>query len=276
MITTVIFSKDRACQLEFLLRTLMHNKFGNISQDFFILYKGSTPDFDDGYNKLQEMTNNIAWIDEDDFQSDTIDIIKNAQDYICFFVDDNLMYRQCDYDAKYIVSVLTQVEGAGCFSLRLGLNTTIQDPYSNKKVNKMPDFTKIQVDGYSDSLAWQWTTLPLNNFSYPFSVDGHIYNTDLILNSLDYEFDTPNALEGRFDAKNIPPVMFCGTRSCIINNPMNLVGSSQNKAGVWHGMTLEELNTGFLDDKILQPTKTYSVEDFVGCHQELEMKLVKI
>jgi hypothetical protein len=252
----------------------MYNQFGKISQDFFILYKATTPEFEAGYAKLQNMTGNIAWIDDDDFQSDTIEILKAAKEHVCFFVDDNLMYRSCNYTGEYIEALMTQVNHAGCFSLRLGRNTTIQDPYSKMPVRPMPNFIEVQVEGWPNSLAWQWNHLPKNNFGYPFSVDGHIYNTQLVLDSLDYEFDTPNAFEGRFDANKIPEVMFCGQRSCVINNPINLVGSSENKAGVWYGKSLEELNTAFLDGKFMYPAREYRNEEFVGCHQELEMTLV--
>lgn len=274
MITTLIFSKDRACQLEFLLRTLMYNQFGKISQDFFILYKATTPEFEAGYAKLQTMTGHIVWIAEQNFEDDTKNILNNAKDHICFFVDDNLMYRGTHLNEAYIEALMTQVEGAGCVSLRLGHNTIVQDPYSGAKVQPMPNFVQLEVEGQRPVLAWKWTDLPANNFGYPFSVDGHIYNTDIVLNALDYEFDTPNAFEGRFKAQNIPAVMFCEQRSCIVNNPMNLVGSSQNKAGVWHGKSLEELNTAFLNDYVLQPAREYAINEFVGCHQELETILI--
>ena len=274
MITTLIFSKDRACQLEFLLRTLMYNQFGRISQNFSILYIATTPEFQVGYDKLIAMTDRINWVPETDFEANTKQILSEAGEHTCFFVDDNVMYRQCNYNGAYIEAIMTQVEHAGCFSLRLGRNTTIQDPYSQAPVRPMPDFIEVQIEGWPNSLAWQWNHLPKNNFGYPFSVDGHIYNTQLVIDSLDYDFDTPNAFEGRFDANKIPKIMFCGQRSCIVNNPMNLVGSSQNKAGVWYGKSLEELNTAFLDGKLMYPAREYRNEAFVGCHQELEMTLV--
>ena len=61
--------------------------------------------------------------------------------------------------------------------------------------------------GYDDYFYyWNWTNLGHihTNFGYPFSVDGHIYKTKNILDHIStYEFDTPNALEGRFKKESL-------------------------------------------------------------------------
>ena len=269
MITTIIFSKDRACQLDLLLRSIQQN-FQHITSDIKILYKATTPEFEAGYdllfNKCDDIYVRRQQEDEDQFQKDTLGLIGLSNDYICFFVDDNVVYRQPEVFGYQIVQIMEQIEDAGCFSLRLGKNTIVQDPYSGKPVNPMPQF--MTIGGYI--LAWDWTTLPLNNFSYPFSVDGHIYSKQLLRDSLDYQFDTPNAFEGRFPMNRIPQGMFCLTHSCVVNNPLNLVGSSQNKAGVWYGHTLEDMNEQYLAGK--QINLQFLCENkIVGCHQEMKI-----
>ena len=272
MISTLIFSKDRACQLDLLLRSIKQN-FSHISSDIWILYKSTTADFERAYDLLFSRHDDLGIRRQrngpKEFQLDTKALIRLMKsDYVCFFVDDNFVYQPPNTFGNQVEHVMNSIEEAGCFSFRLGLNTTVQDPYSKAPVNKMPEFTVINDTVW----AWDWTTLPLNNFSYPFSVDGHVYSKRVVLDALDYEFDTPNAFEGRFPPNRIPRGMFCLKQSCVVNNPLNLVGSSQNKAGVWHGKSLEELNNAYLNGQQISLQKLCHNE-VVGCHQEMEIEL---
>jgi len=128
-----------------------------------------------------------------------------------------------------------------------------------------------QIDDTEWSLMWDWTTIPPNNFGYPFSVDGHIYNTDMILQAIDFDFDTPNAFEGRFPPAKIAKYLFCLKQSSVVNNPLNLVGSSQNKAGMFYDHSLEELNQAYLSDKRINLNHICK-NTIVGCHQEMEIQ----
>lgn len=272
MISTIIFSKNRACQLDLLLRSIEKN-FGNISKDIWVLHYSDTPDFRLAYQKVINNFPGVAWWTQlsDSFQKDTMTLLGRAKKYVCFFVDDNIVYRKPEIHGDVIEKMMDEFEDAGCFSLRLGLNTTIQDPYSKTPIAKMPYFVDFRLPQNINVLSWDWTSIPMSNFSYPFSVDGHIYNTQLVQDSLDYEFDTPNAFEGRFVHSRIPSAMFCLPQSSVVNNPINLVGSSQNKAGVWHGHSLEELNQAYLDDRRIQLEVT---EKILGCHQEIPISYV--
>ena len=44
----------------------------------------------------------------------------------------------------------------------------------------------------------------------------------------------------------MPKFMSCPIESVVVNSPINLVGSSQNSAGLKYGVPLEELNDMFL------------------------------
>lgn len=267
MITTLIFSKDRACQLELLLRSI-HKNFSHISSQINVLYTYTSSDFKSGYNKLQSEYTDINWVEQNNFKNDTLTILKDScQKHVCFFVDDNIVYDAPNTYGNQVSYILENVEEAGCFSFRLGKNTTIQDPYINKKVDPMPIFYSFGL-----FLVWDWTAQPYNNFGYPFSVDGHVYNTKLILDTIEtYSFETPNALEGRFPAFRIPRAMFCMPKSSVVNNPLNLVGSSENKAGIFYPHSLEELNQLFLNGKRID-LDSLCKNDIVGCHQEMEIK----
>ena len=120
-------------------------------------------------------------------------------------------------------------------------------------------------------IVWDWTRLqPHTNFAYPFSVDGHIYKTEQVLQMLTYDFDTPNGLEGsgKFDV-DLPPFMACFDQSVVVNSPVNIVGSSANSAGKKYGMELEELNDLFLSGHAID-LDSMDFSDVRGCHQEIQ------
>ena len=60
--------------------------------------------------------------------------------------------------------------------------------------------------------------------------------------------------------------------SAVVNNPLNLVGSSQNRAGEWWGHSLVALNTAFLNGNEIDLGHLCQ-NDIKGCHQEMEIKL---
>lgn len=268
MISTIIFSKNRACQLDLLLRSIEQN-FTHISNDIRIIYTHTDSEFEKGYSKLVDKFPNYIWYEQVDFQKDTLFALSQCKKHVCFFVDDDIVYNTPNIYGNQIEHLMTNIEDAGCFSFRLGLNTVIQDPYSKKRIPKLPNFIACGI-----FLAWDWTQQTYNNFGYPFSVDGHVYNTQLISEvAQDFKFNTPNAFEGCFPAKQIPRGMFCLTQSCVINNPINLVGSSENNAGHWWGHTLKELNDEFLSGKTID-LESLCKNEIVGCHQEMKIKLI--
>ena len=276
MISTLIFSKNRACQLDLLLRSINEN-FTHISNDIRIIYTYTDSEFEKGYSKLIDKFPDCIWYEQVDFQKDTMFALSQSKEHVCFFVDDNVVYNKPNIFGYQIEYLINNIEEACCFSFRLGLNTITQAPYANPPrildIKQIP-FAEILADD-KQILGWLWNKLPTygNNFGYPFSVDGHIYNTKSIIDCLDYEFDTPNALEGRFPIKKLKPAMLCLTKSCVVNNPINLVGSSNNDAGHWWGHTLEELNTNFIKGKIINLASIYK-NKIVGSHQEMEIELI--
>lgn len=283
MITTLIFSKDRACQLDLLLRSIYKN-FTHISIDINVLFKATNDEFMDGYNKLKSKFATVDFWQENDFQQDTIKLIEDGSEYTCFFVDDDIIYRKPELRNQHIEALFNHVSLFGCFSFRVGLNTTVQNPYTNPptqiKINHPMTSVDIEdTEANNDNqsaLVWDRRSVPPagNNFGYAFSVDGHIYDKNVLLNALStYEFDTPNALEGCFPVSYIPVGMGCLRQSALVNNPINLVGSSQNKAGRWWGHSLEELNAAFLAGKEIDLDHLCKNE-VRGCHQEMEIQLV--
>src|SRR3990170_6252117 len=83
-INTIIFSKNRACQLELLLHSL------NIPAT--VLYTHS-PEFKAGYSQVKKMYTAVKFVRETDFRKQLIDLVTRGGKYVLFLVDDDVMIR---------------------------------------------------------------------------------------------------------------------------------------------------------------------------------------
>ena len=296
MISTIVFSKNRACQLDFLLASLIQND--NELFDISVLYEHSNESFEAGYSKLMGKYPFLNWVQETDFQKDTTDLIKKGGDLVCFFVDDNILYRKIEVDED-IITKLFDNRDIFCLSLRLGANTIIQNEYTMQEC-----VIPLRGEFVNETfLVWNWLAqcehcrAPITgNYAYPFSVDGHIFKKSLVEKLLSESdkmdergvlivheavvFDTPNALEGRIWDKGgeinaMPKKMSSVQESMVVNIPLNLVGSSENMSGQKFGASLEELNQKYLEgsDPDLDNMDFSNIQ---GCHQEIQLKFKEV
>jgi hypothetical protein len=272
MISAIIFSKDRASQLDLLLDSI--DKNGSNLFDIHVIYTSSSESFQEGYNLLQGQRDYINWIKQEsppsDFREIVLSTIERSEEYVCFFVDDNILYRKIETTLESIDGMFRYFESESqqllCLSLRLGSNTSVQNEYKNT----MCPFPLELIEVDNLYAVWDWTMLPKQtNFAYPFSVDGHVYRRDQVLEMVTYDFDTPNGLEGsgKFSVL-LPNLMACFDDSALVNSPINIVGSSANKAGEKHGIGLEELNDLFLSGRSID-LESMDFSDVRGCHQEI-------
>jgi len=269
MLTTLIFSKNRACQLNLLLKSIQQNLPNFDLEDVCVLYTATTSRFFAGYEILEDSFPEVNFILQYDFEENTRAILHDANEYVCFFVDDNIIYRQSSLSPVMVSDFMSKVPVC-CISLRLGTNTTIQDQY-----HQVPAILPRTFFREGEFLVWDWSNCPPHgNFGYPFSVDGHIYKTTTVMDGLTFDFDTPNAFEGRYDVKHFENFMACIEHSILVNNPLNLVGSSNNNAGKFYGHTLEELNNKFLNYYTIDLNSIMET-NVIGCHQEIPMEFIK-
>jgi len=234
----IIFSKDRACQLDLLLRSITF-RFSYLPSRISILYTWSDEKFQKGYEKLQEKghISRIEWIRERDFATDLSRLVgqMNREDYVLFLVDDNVFYKPCD------ISTLLPV-----FSPK---HLFISLRCSRSFVRFKPPVFKTQ----HPYLEWKWNYAKKDRtkWNYPFSVDGHIFHVahmQKVLKAI--QFKAPNSLEGRMHryrhawwVKRIKYAI-APLEACVINNPLNKV---QTEGQTWHkDISVAELNTQYL------------------------------
>lgn len=290
-IACIIFSKDRASQLHLLLQSLQKNSNG-LFKDLSVIYTASTDQFAEGYDKLRKHfydTKGLDFVSESQyggFRSCLLNEVKvvqgNGNEHLCFFTDDDIFYRKLEKVNKR--NLLFAVENALaknetdalCYSLRLGSNVFIQDQYTRETNTNLPCVIQNQTIG------WNWASMARNdNFTYPMSVDGHIFRADKIRGFLPFlNFDNPNSLEAEMGNNCHEfvkyPTMLSNYVSLIVNTPLNRVQSTcENKAGEFHGVSPEQLNEWYLKDVILNLDDVDNVE-VIGCHQEIAMRVKNI
>ncbi|MFA5696161.1 MAG: hypothetical protein WC917_01710, partial [Bacilli bacterium] len=202
-IQTIIFSKNRACQLELLLRGL------NISST--VIYKADHG-FENGYNKIVQMYPKVNFVREKVFKEQLIECIDESIKYTLFLVDDDVSLGNFDENCKEFKE-FNENKNILCLSLRIG---------PNHRFGNIPTL---------DGNKWEWEQYRFNrnyhirNWGFPMSVTSHIFRTEDILPIIeDNEFKTPNFLEGVLN-DNCPnrPLMICLDEPIFINNMANQV-----------------------------------------------------
>lgn len=215
-ISTIIFSKNRACQLELLLRSL------NIPAQ--ILYT-CDPVFESGYDKLIKMYPTIDFVRETDFRSQLIEFLeKNSEEYVLFLVDDDVMIEPWAGNCPEFQEFKRNLEIIS-LSLRLA-----------------PDYQGAPV---IKNNTWNWQGLK-HDWGYPMSVSAHIFRKSDILPILVARiFSMPNDLE--IVLRTYPPakpLMICLNKPNFINVPVNLVQNKYRNRNM--GIPAEEINKKFL------------------------------
>ncbi len=261
----LIFSKDRAMQLDATLRSLQFHCSDLCSIQLTVLYKASTLAHQEQYHTLIAEHPLVEFIREIDFKSQVCAILKNY-DFVLFLVDDNLFVRA--FSLEQIVAAMKRSNDILGFSLRLGQNTVYC--YPARTSQQLPEFT--QHDGL---LKFDWTISELD-FAYPLEVSSTLYRVSDLLELLaQLPFSNPNTLEGwlanckeLFLAKRY---LLCYPYSITFCNPVNKVQHVfANRAGEDICHSADELSELFKDGYRI------AIEHYAGfipnaCHQEVKL-----
>jgi len=251
MINLIVFSRDRALQLDGLLRSIRQNC--DIFDRINILYKITDADHRKAYNILDGEYRGCNFIEEEDFERDSKSLFNDfTNTYTCFLVDDCIAHRKIkEIEKNYLFQTINDRDII--FSLRLGLD------------QRNAPRTIIQFDWSKEK----------GNFNYPLSVDGHIFRTSYINNLIKkFDFRNANKLEAGLQKfkEDAPPLMACFNESMIVSIPVNKVSDTSScSAGDKHSYPVEYLNKLFLEGKRLD----YDSMDFSnirGCHQEIKFE----
>lgn len=213
-IEVVIFSKDRACQLDALLRSM--DQFVKIEHRRNVLYTYSTNDFGHAYRKVSADYPGVNFFKEVSFKYDLLNILESAKHerrHILFLVDDIIFTRV--YAGGENIEAFNSNENILTISLRLGENITYCQV---RNINTVPH-------DFSQSNTWCWEKAHIGYWNYPMSVDGHIFRATDIVNLIEsLDFSNPSTLEATLACNAInKPLMIAEQEPFMVNLALNHV-----------------------------------------------------
>ncbi len=260
----IIFSRDRAAQLDLLLRSL--DRFAAPEETWAIVH-WSDDEFHAGYEQLEADHPGVRLMPEGtlggwDFERAVRWLLEAGGATTTFLCDDDVMFAPAPFSGHAEL----ELDELLCFSLRLGVNTTVQYPTGFPQIPPAVDLG-----------PWPWR-LADGDFSYPGSIDGHVFRTADLVELLDgATFPNPTALEcvladriaaGAIDRR---PLMWSYPHSVLVGVPVNRVSRQSNvRFGTVKRMSAELANAAYLRGQRLDLDRIdFSKVD--GAHTELEL-----
>ena len=264
----IIFSKNRACQLNLLLNSIDKNA-NNFFNNITVLYK-SDSEFISGYEQLKQQHNNICFRPEKNFSNDLLSLIDTYYVTTTLLVDDAVIYNNISQYKSLIETSIN--EEVICFSLRLGMNCNYSHP-ANLTYN-LGEYKDI-----GDIIEFDYTK-QTGDFNYPLSTDGHIFETKLLLGLLnEITFHNPNTLEANLqifkNSDKLPKKVLCFKESKLVSIPVNLVNDTfNNRNGLEFYMSEKELNEKYLNGDIID-LDSLNFTGINGPHKEIKYEFKK-
>ncbi|MBR8838294.1 MAG: glycosyltransferase family 4 protein [Stigonema ocellatum SAG 48.90 = DSM 106950] len=269
-INVVIFSKDRACQLELLLRSFKKYFTEWEHAEKTVVYKTDNHTLAQGYQLCQKLHPEFHYVSESatPFKQGTLNAINEDNALTMFLVDDIVFKEKFSLLEPEFQQFSNDLEIL-CLSLRL--HSGVNYCYATNHHVSVPQFRE---DG-----AWQWIGAE-GDWGYPMSLDGNIFSTPIIkFITENIQFYNPNTFEAlmAMNSKFLDntPFMLCyKENSKLLNIPANKV-QDMFPARFGNLVTPEELNQRFLNgERIL-------IEPFLGqkynaVHVELPYAFEKI
>lgn len=275
-IQLIIWSRDRACQVE----TLLHS-IETFAPDIFethLIYSCSGKDFYAAYDKLaEERDDHYIHLKVDGRgKSKLLELMEGWNNkQVALATDDTVLYIPIPAPPVQFM------EDCDIFSLRLGKNTIVQN-YATGEYQPILQSYDVEfygpyafgdLDKNPSAVVYAWNFLnyhPHCNYGYPFGLDMHVYNKSMLLPIVERcSFDKPNELETELFKfrSHINPRMKCFDQSCAVNVPITNMSTITTSEGV----SLEMLNGQYLAGKKLR----YKFDKpIIGCHQILAYEFV--
>ena len=257
LVTAIVFSRNRAMQLDALL-TSMNRYAGHIfrTPSVSVLYRADGT-HKKSYHRLQQDHGGL-WIEErGGFDQGFQNAFQHVRTpYLAFFTDDDIFFREPIEDPVI-------QPGTVGYSFRLGKNTTwcymLKQDQSASIGSGNGTFEPVTRTG---------------DFTYPFSIDGHIYRSDDVKTWIrGITFNNPNQFEDRV-RHNVPQLPLCyAAESSLVNIPWNAVSDDANQS-MWGRSNAEVMNALFLDGMRIDPDRM-DFSNVIGCHQEIDLRFKK-
>lgn len=257
MLDIIIFSKNRAAQLNLLLKSLKLNFNIDGINNIFIIHTYTNLKFRDGYFKLMGRGFKkcvFVSIVENNFRNEIIYFLESIYSkYILIITDDSIIYKRATFNISDIDKVFT--DDVLNLSLRMGLNTYVADCNKPDILSKIPKLERIECSHF---IKWNWKNIYGNSeyahFNFPFYMDGMtIRRGDLITfmkNSGGHSMRSIEAYVSTYISTNSHRhYMVSPFNSILVSSPNNMVADDGYLPnGLQYPYTIEELNEKYLKD----------------------------
>ncbi len=284
MIMILVFSRDRALQIQATLASLGLRASDHSIARVAVLYKATTRRHLGQYERLaSEFAGGVRFVQEMDFRQQVLELLnasfgglhnkqwketqRDQSDHCLFLVDDTIFIRS--FRLQSASAALDANRDALGFSLRLGRNTT--ECYSANRRQRLPKFQALG----SEVLKFGWTRSD-GDFGYPLELSSSLYSARTIGELLQgIEFENPSTLESQMsirarDYASSHPALLCYEQSVAFSAPLNRVQTVfPNRTASSRQYSPDHLADLFDAGKRLNVA---ALEGFVprACHQEIE------
>ena len=304
---TVLFSRDRALQLDATIRSFYLHCEDAKRADLRVLYSASDERHERQYQDVHRehaRGGSLSLLRERDFRLDLLRILADAADQgiagsvrrivgaagesiasllprafglrpdanVLFLVDDNLFVRP--FRLEQIERALATNPDALGFSLRLGRNTT--HCYALDRAQRTPEFSLLPPG----ILAFDWTSADAD-FGYPLEVSSSVYRLrDILPLIASVPFRNPNTLESELASRSSQfcarhPTLLSFETSVTFCNPVNKVQTEfANRAGADAAHSSEGLADLFSKGYRID-VSAYQGMIPTGCHEEVGLRFVE-
>lgn len=228
-VSFIVFSKDRAAQLDLLLRSA--EKHIEISHEFHVIYTSSNHQEDQNYARVNQLFSQHRWVKQ--VQGKGLKrlvlqcLCRSRYAMVAFVVDDMIFFSRFSLGSW----IKTVFEYEGTFSLRLGKN--IKRSFMLGRQQAQPRLRAL--DGYLLNWEMVFDVATSSDWSYALSVDGDIMrHTEAFLVALLTSFRTPNELEshGQRIKRYFSAYRSCFEESVACNIPDNIVQNTFRNASL--------------------------------------------
>lgn len=269
----IVFSYNRPMQLYAFLESAY--KYIEDVRKIGVIYRASGIEYEKGFERVKEAfpqaffykqspSNDVAY---KEFKPMLMEMLKGefgkGADYVAFAVDDIIVKEPISLK-KDIAKM--QEMGAYGFYYRLGKHVHYCHVLDQEQGT--PKF--LDVD--KEVLAWQFCTGKAD-WDYPNSVDLTLFEKNRVIKDFEkLKFKHPNDIEGAWSKiANDEEVGLCHQTSKMINIPMNIVSTAQNRCSFAH--SAEELNRFFMDGLKIDIAPFYQISN-PSAHVELEVQFI--
>jgi len=275
MINVIMYSFDRACQLDLALRSIKDHFAEWQSCTWTIIVKCSNDEYSKGYSRVRQLhpERQFEFVHEINFRDDTRRAFnKPNKPYTTWMMDDDAFIRPFSLQDQQFKDFANNQE---ITTLSCRLAPYMNECYTQSRKALVPDLT--------ENLTWNWrnsSKLDLfhgypTDWGYPMSIASfHIFRTYQIASTVNKViFKAPNSLEGQL-ALNPPAgdYMMCYPRALNINIPINKAQTENgNRFGNKSHLQQDVLNREFIVGKRLSTDKVYGAVT-PSPHYELDLE----